>query len=69
MKNHETKDLPFEYNKPAPLNVRLILLEADGKVSVGAWKGPQVGSNDRVIGWAPLPARDLALERKLAGLR
>jgi hypothetical protein len=69
MKNHETKALPFEYNKPAPLNVRLVLLEADGKIDVGAWKGPQVGSNPRYIGWAPVPARDHDLERKLAGLR
>jgi hypothetical protein len=68
MKNH-TGSTPFEYVKPAPLNVRLILLEADGKVSLGPWKGPHVGSNDRLIGWAALPARDLAIERKLAELR
>lgn len=69
MKNHETQILPFEYNKPAPLNVRLVLLEADGKLSLGPWKGPQIGDNDRLIGWAPVPARDHDLERKLSRLR
>jgi hypothetical protein len=66
MKNHVNPSLPFEYVKPAPLNVRLILLEADGKMQLGPWKGPQVGSNERFIGWAAVPARDLDLERKMS---
>lgn len=69
MNNHETKDFLFEYNKPAPLNVRLVLLEADGSLALGPWKGPQIGNNPRLIGWAPVPARDRDLERKLSGLR
>jgi hypothetical protein len=68
MKNCIKHDWPFEYNKPAPLNQRLILLERDGSISTGPWKGPQIGSNARYIGWSPVPARDLDLERKLAGL-
>jgi hypothetical protein len=63
-----TNDSRFEYIKPAPLNQRLVLLERDGKISIGPWKGPHVGANDRLIGWHPLPARDPGLERKLAGL-
>jgi hypothetical protein len=63
MKNCIKEDLPFEYIKPAPLNQRVILLERDGTVDVGAWKGPVIGSNARYIAWHPLPARNLALER------
>jgi hypothetical protein len=63
-----TNNSLFEYVKPAPLNQRVILLERDGKQSVGVWKGPHVGANERFIGWHPLPARDLDLERKIARL-
>lgn len=67
MKNCTGKT-PFEYNKPAPLNERVVLLEKDGTITIGAWKGPTVGANRRFIAWHPVPARDLDLERKLAGL-
>lgn len=63
-----TNDSPFEYNRPAPLNQRVVLLEKDGTISCGPWKGPVIGSNVRFIAWHPLPSRDLDLERKLAGL-
>lgn len=58
-----TNDSPFEYNKPAPLNERVLLLERDGTISVGPWKGPAIGNNRRYVGWHPLPARNPALER------
>jgi hypothetical protein len=65
MKNCTKDDLPFEYIKPAPLNQRVILLERDGSIDVGPWKGPTIGSNARYIAWHPVPARDIDLERKL----
>ena len=68
MRNCVKKDMPFEYIAPAPLNERVILLERDGSMVVGVWKGPTIGSNARYIGWHPVPARDQDLERKLAGL-
>jgi hypothetical protein len=53
----------FEYVKPAPLNTVLNLLTVQGKVEVGPWKGPVIGSNGTYLAWAPVPGRDRELER------
>jgi hypothetical protein len=66
MRNHTRNDLQFDYVNPAPLNERVLLLERDGTVTVGPWKGPATGSNRRYMGWHPLPARNPALERAVA---
>ena len=59
------QDSTWEYNKPAPLNQKLMLLTKDNQAVIGVFRGEQLPNNRTYKAWKGLPNRDQDLERKL----
>jgi hypothetical protein len=58
-------EIMWEYEKPVPLNRKLLLLTKDNQCVVGAFKGPQLPDNKTYKAWFGLPDRNQELERQL----